>query len=153
MQTYARSIDWLRLVRLLTQYIAPGLVAAALIGELLVGSSKAYNYLLVGIFTTLTVTMIAICGWTVFLWDIDRLFFKLENKIDAEVGELEPKSADKEQDGSLLGRAWEMVNTAVQKVRTKSIALIEKAYWDDINAGGVLAFPQPAPHEADDHAR
>ena len=65
-----------------------GLVAVALAIELLGGSNVAYNYMLVGIFTTLTVTMIAICGWTVFLWDIDRLFFKLENKIDAEVGEL-----------------------------------------------------------------
>ena len=83
MQTYARSIDWLRLVRLLTQYIAPGLVAVALAGELLGGRNVAYSYVLAGIFTTLTVTMIAICGWTVFLWDIDRLFFKLENRIDA----------------------------------------------------------------------
>ena len=157
MQTYAHSIDWLRLVRLLTQYIAPGLVAVALVIELLGGSNVAYNYVLLDIFTTLTVIMIAICGWTVFLWDIDRLFFKLENKIDAEVGELAPKSADKEQDGSLLGRAREMVNTAVQNVRTKSVALIEKAYWDDINAGGVLAFPQPdiaaAVEQIDRHRR
>ena len=157
MQTYARSIDWLRLVRLLTQYIAPGLVAVALAIELLGGSNVAYNYMLVGIFTPLTVTMIAICGWTVFLWDIDRLFFKLENKIDEEVGELEPKSPDKEQDGSLLGRAREMLNNAVQNVRTKSVALIEKAYWDDINAGGVLAFPQPdiaaAVEQIDRHRR
>jgi hypothetical protein len=157
MQTYARSIDWLRLIRLLTQYIAPGLVAVALAGELLGGRNVAYSYLLAGIFTTLTVTMIAICGWTVFLWDIDRLFFKLENKIDAEAGELEPKSPDKEQDGSLLGRTRDMVSNAVQNVRTKSIALIEKAYWDDINAGGVLAFPQPdiaaAVEQIDRHRR
>ena len=31
-----------------------------------------------------------------------------------------------------------MLNNAEQTVRA-----IEKAYWDDINAGDVLAFPQP----------
>ena len=148
----ARSVDWLRLIRLLTQYIAPGLVAVVMLAELLSasltepslsGSNGIYNYLLVAVFTVLTATMIAICGWTVFLWDIDRLFFKLENKIDAEIGELDTKYPDREQDGSLLGRAREMLNNAVQTVRIKSVALIEKAYWDDINAGGVLAFPQP----------
>ena len=30
-----RSVDWLRLIRLLTQYIAPGLVAVVMLGELL----------------------------------------------------------------------------------------------------------------------
>ena len=30
--------------------------------------------------------MIGMCGWIVFLWDIDRLFFRLERKIDAQVG-------------------------------------------------------------------
>jgi hypothetical protein len=147
-----RSVDWLRLIRLLTQYIAPGLVAVVMLGELLgasltgpslSGSTGVYNCLLLAAFTVLTVTMIAICGWTVFLWDIDRLFFTLENKIDAQIGELDTKSPDPEQDGSLLGRAREMLNNAVQTVRVKSVALIEKAYWDDINAGGVLAFPQP----------
>ena len=87
--------------------------------------------------------MIAICGWTVFLWDIDRLFFKLDNRIDAEIGKLDTKSPDREQDGSLFARAREILNNAVQTVRARSIALIEKAYWDDINAGGVLSFPQP----------
>ena len=107
-----RSVDWLRLIRLLTQYIAPGLVAVVMLGELLgasltgpslSGSTGVYNCLLLAAFTVLTVTMIAICGWTVFLWDIDRLFFKLENKIDAQIGELDTKSPDREQDGSLLG--------------------------------------------------
>ena len=36
-----------------------------------------------------------------------------------------------------------MLNSAVKTVRGRSVALIEKAYWDDINAGGVLSFPQP----------
>jgi hypothetical protein len=146
------SVDWLRLIRLLTQYIVPGLVAVVMLGELLsspltgsalTGSTGFYNYLLLAAFTVLTVTMIAICGWTVFLWDIDRLFFKLDNRIDAEIGELDKKSPDPEQDGSLLGRAREMLSNAVQTVRARSVALIEKAYWDDINAGGVLSFPQP----------
>jgi hypothetical protein len=148
----ARSVDWLRLIRLLTQYIAPCLVALVMLGELLgapligsslTGSNSVYNYLLVTAFTVLTVAMIVICGWTVFLRDIDRLFFKLENKIDAEIGELDTHPPNREQDGSLLSRAREMLNSAVQTVRAKSVALIEKAYWDDINAGGVLAFPQP----------
>jgi len=148
----ARSVDWLRLIRLLTQYIAPCLVALVMLGELLgasligsslTGSNSLYNYLLFTAFTVLTVAMIVICGWTVFLWDIDRLFFKLENKIDAEIGELDTQPPNREQGGSLLSRAREMLNNAVQTVRAKSVALIEKAYWDDINAGGVLAFPQP----------
>jgi hypothetical protein len=67
----------------------------------------------------------------------------LDGRIDAEIGELEKKSSDPQQDGSLLGRAREMLNNAVQTVRGRSVALIEKAYWDDINAGGVLSFPQP----------
>ena len=147
----AYSVDWLRLIRLLTQYIVPGLVAVVMLGELLgapstgslTGFTGVYNYLLLAAFTVLTLMMIAICGWTAFLWDIDRLFFKLDNRIDAEIGELDKKSPDREQDGSLLGRAREMLNSAVQTVRARSVALIEKAYWDDINAGGVLSFPQP----------
>ena len=148
----AYSVGWLRLIRLLTQYIVPGLVAVVMLGELLSapsagpslsGYASAYNYLLLVAFTLATVMMIAVCGWTVFLWDIDRLFFTLDSRIDAEIGELEKKSPDREQDGSLLGRAREMLNNAVQTVRGRSVALIEKAYWDDINAGGVLSFPQP----------
>ena len=148
----AYSGGWLRLVRRLTQYIVPGLVAVVILGELLrtpsagpslSGYASVYNYLLLVTFTLTTVMMIAVCGWTVFLWDIDRLFFTLDSRIDAEIGELDKKSPDRKQDGSLLGRAREMLNNAVQTVRGRSVALIEKAYWDDINAGGVLSFPQP----------
>jgi hypothetical protein len=85
--------------------------------------------------------MMGICGWTVFLWDIDRLFFRLENKIDAHLSEAPAKDA--EQTDSLLGRAREQVGNAVSNVRSRSIALVEKSYWEDINAGGVLSFPQP----------
>ena len=139
----ARSVDWLRVVRLLAQYIAPGLAAAALIGALAWGdaSNTAFNVVLLTVFGLLTVVMMAICGWTVFLWDIDRLFFRLENKIDAQVGEAPSKIG--EMDDSLLGRARESVGNAVSNVRAKSIALVERSYWDDINAGGVLSFPQP----------
>jgi hypothetical protein len=76
----------------------------------------------------------------VFLWDIDRLFFKLENRIDSQLG---GTAKSDEQNGTLLGRARELVGNAVGTVRSKSIALIEKSYWEDINAGGVLSFPQP----------
>src|SRR4026208_717458 len=146
------SVGWLGLIRLLTQYIVPGLVAVVMLGESLSapwagpslsGYASVYNYLLLVAFALATVLMIAVCGWTVFLWDIDRLFFTLDGRIDAEIGELEKKSSDPQQDGSLLGRAREMLNNAVQTVRGRSVALIEKAYWDDINAGGVLSFPQP----------
>ena len=140
---FARSIDWLRVVRMLAQYIAPGLAAVALISVLTWAgpSNTAFNIALLIVFSLLTVVMMAICGWTVFLWDIDRLFFRLENKIDIQVGEA-PSKNDEPND-SMLGRARELVGNAVSNVRTKSIALVERSYWDDINAGGVLSFPQP----------
>ena len=133
----AYSVGWLRLIRLLTQYIVPGLAAVVMLGEVLSaplagpslsGYASVYNYLLFVAFTLATVMMIAVCGWTVFLWDIDRLFFTLDGRIDAEVGEIEKKSSDPEPDGSLLGRAQEMLNSAVQTVRGRSVALIERAY-------------------------
>jgi len=139
----ARSIDWLRVIRALAQSIAPGMAVLALISELVrpVGPATVLDNLVLIVFCLLTVVMIAICGWTVFLWDIDRLFFKLESKIDAELGQTHLKSD--EPDDSLLGRARELLGKAVSNVRAKSIALVEKSYWDDINAGGVLSFPQP----------
>jgi hypothetical protein len=139
---HMRSIDWLHVIRMLAQYITPGLAAAALLGELAVagGSSTTFNGIILAVFGLLTVIMIAICGWTVFLWDIDRLFFKLENKIDAQVGDAPARSDD--PNDSLLGRARELLSNAVGDLRTRSIFLVEKSYWDDINAG-VLSFPQP----------
>lgn len=143
MPGFARSLDWLHLIRMLAQYIAPGMVVLALVVEFSgVGhSSTGIHAVLMIVFVALTLAMIAICGWTVFLWDIDRLFFRLESRIDSQLGEAAPKPD--EPDGSLLARARELVGTAMGSVRTKSIALVEKAYWDDINAGGVLSFPQP----------
>ena len=82
-------VDWLRLIRLLTQYVAPGLVTIVLIAEITDGLGGAlvlptvaiaYNYFVLIVFSLLTTIMIGIFGWIVFLWDIDRLFFKLENK-------------------------------------------------------------------------
>ena len=135
------SLDWLRLIRMLAQYVAPGLVAGALLAEMVgAGAWGTFNVVAVAVFGLLTVVMIGICGWTVFLWDIDRLFFRLENRIDSQLGG--PARSD-EQNGTLLGKARELVGSAVGNVRSESIALIEKAYWDDINAGGVLSFPQP----------
>lgn len=141
MLSIARSLDWLRLIRLLAQYIAPGLVAAALLAELAgAGARSGFNVIALAIFVLLTIVMIGICGWTVFLWDIDRLFFRLESRIDGQLG---GPTKSEEQNGSLLGKARELVGNAVGNVRSQSIVLIEKAYWDDINAGGVLSFPQP----------
>jgi hypothetical protein len=148
MLEYARSLDWLRLIRMLAQYIAPGLVVFALLAELTAaGTSGAFNVTLLAAFGLLTVVMIGLCGWTVFLWDIDRLFFRLESRIDSQLGE----TATKVDDASLLGKARDLVGNAVSDVRSKSVALIEKAYWDDINAGGVLSFPQPDIAAAIDH--
>jgi hypothetical protein len=136
------KVSWLRLIRALTQYLVPGLIVTVLITELSTSAPlfAVYNGLLVLVFCALTIAMIAICCWTVFLWDIDRLFFKLENRIDAEASDAGAASPDKE---SLLGRAREMLNSKVRRLRATAIGLIEKAYWDDINAGGILAFPQP----------
>ena len=87
MLAFARSLNWLYLIRMLAQYIAPALVVLALVGELTsVGASGAVNIVLLTVFALLTVVMIGICGWTVFLWDIDRLFFRLESRIDSQLG-------------------------------------------------------------------
>jgi hypothetical protein len=124
----------------------PVFVAAAFIVEItgvtasLPTLKVVYDYLITIVFSLLTIVMICLCGWVVFLWDIDRLFFRLERKIDAQVG---AKSAPADEPVSLLSRAREMLNSKVQDVRARAVAVIEKTYWDDINAGGVLAFPQP----------
>src|SRR5436190_1305485 len=134
--------NWLQVTRVLTQYVAPTLVVLALAVELsgLSFRTVAYDYLLAIVFSVLTIVMIGVCGWVVFLWDIDRLFFRLERKIDAQLPE---QTASEEPDGSLLGRAKEMLNNKTQHIRAQAVGAIEKAYWEDINAGGVLAFPQP----------
>jgi hypothetical protein len=140
---FTRAVDWLRLVRALAQYIAPSLAVCTLAIELAWPQPPAagINAVILAISCLLTVAMIAVCGWTVFLWDIDRLFFRLENRIDAQLGEAPAKNDG--ADGSLIGRARELVGNAIGSVRAKSITLVEKSYWDDINAGGVLSFPQP----------
>jgi len=145
-------VDWLRLIRFLTQYIAPGLVTIVLIVEITDGLGRAlvlptvaiaYNCSVLIVFSLLTTIMIGIFGWIVFLWDIDRLFFKLENKIDSQMMVMEMKSGESGQDGTLLGRAREMLNNVVQSSRTMAVGLIEKSYWVDISSGGLLAFPKP----------
>ena len=128
----------------MTQFIVPGVVAVACLVEIAAAamagphSAGAYDYLIAIIFSLLTLTMIGMCGWIVFLWDIDRLFFRLERKIDTQAN----AGAD-EPDGSLLGRARELLSNKFKHLRAEAVSVIEKAYWDDINAGGVLAFPQP----------
>jgi hypothetical protein len=148
----AFHINWLRLIRFLTQYVAPGLSTVVLVAEVmswLLGAptshslTHAYNYVLLTVFSLLTAIMIGICGWIVFLWDLDRLFFKLESKIDSQVAALESKSAKGGEDGTLLGCAREMLNNVVRSTRAMAVGSIEKSYWIDINAGGALAFPKP----------
>jgi hypothetical protein len=145
-------MNWLRLIRFLTQYVVPGLatvvVAAEVMGWLLGASvspslAHAYHFLILVVFSLLTAFMIGICGWIVFLWDLDRLFFKLESKIDSQVAALESKSGANGPDGTLLGRAREMLNNVMKSSRAMAVGSIEKSYWIDINAGGVLAFPKP----------
>jgi hypothetical protein len=122
-------VDWLRLIRVLTQYVAPGLVTIVLIAEITDGLGGAlvlptvaiaYNCSVLIVFSLLTTIMIGIFGWIVFLWDIDRLFFKLENKIDSQMMVMEMKSGESGQDGTLLGRAREMLNNIVQSSRRHS---------------------------------
>jgi len=143
------QLDWLRAIRHLTQYVVPGLILVAVIiefaGRTVTSPSlaSAYDHLHAIMFSLLTILMIGICGWTVFLWDIDRLFFKLEGKIDSEFADVPTNTGQRGPDESLLGRTRDMLNNKVRHVRAEAVAAIEKAYWDDINAGGVLAFPQP----------
>jgi hypothetical protein len=144
-------IDWLRLIRFLTQYVAPGLAAIVVVAEIvgwLLGAplflSVLYNYVLLIVFSLLTAIMIGFCGWIICLWDLDRLFFKLEDQIDSQIAALESKSGGSGNDGTLLGRARELLLNKVMKgSRAMSIRAIEKSYWTDINAGGALAFPKP----------
>jgi hypothetical protein len=154
----AVRVDWLGLIRLLTQYVLPALIALVLLIEIvgwLFGApmsssfARAYFYVVLIVFVLLTAIMIGICGWIVFLWDLDRLFFKLEGKIDSQI--VAAQSGEGEQDGTLRARAMDMLNNAVQGGRAIVVGAIEKAYWTDINAGGVLAFPKPDIAAAVDH--
>jgi hypothetical protein len=153
-------MDWLRLIRLLTQYVAPGLILIVLVAETVgyilsmpmpTTLTTVYNDVVVLVFSVLTTIMIGVCVWIVFLWDIDRLFFKLENKIDWQVGELAKKAAEPAQEDTLLGRAKELLSNAVGNFKGEAVASIAQSYWDDINAGGVLAFPRPDITAAVDH--
>lgn len=145
-------VDWLRLIRFLTQYVAPGLAAVVVVVEIIgwllgVQASPSvthtYHYLLLIVFSLLTAILIGICGWIVCLWDLDRLFFKLESKIDSQIATLESKSGEGGNDGTLLGRARELLSKVMKGSRAMAIGAIEKSYWIDINAGGALAFPKP----------
>jgi hypothetical protein len=84
------QMDWLRVTRLLTHYVAPGLAAGAAIIEIIGRLSDAalslsvpYNWVLLVVFSLLTASMIGWCGWIVCLWDLDRLFLKLETRMDS----------------------------------------------------------------------
>jgi hypothetical protein len=144
-------MDRLRLILGLTRYITPGLVAVVVVVETMGGlfgvplfHSVLYNYVVLIVFSLLTAIMIGFCGWIVCLWDLDRLFFKLESQIDSQIAALESTSDDGGNDGTLLGRAREVLLDKVMKgSRAMSVKAIEKSYWIDINAGGALAFPKP----------
>ena len=135
--------DWLLILRVLTQYVAPVLGVVGLMVELTgvsFGSTeldRAYTYFATIVFSLLTIVLIGASGWIAFLWDIDRLFFTLENRIDTELAGA--NASDPEHNGSLLGR----VSEKLQSFKAQAISTIERAYWNDINAGGVLAYPQP----------
>ena len=82
-------VDWLRLIRFLTQYVAPGLAAVVVVVEIIgwllgVQASPSvthtYHYLLLIVFSLLTAILIGISGWIVCLWDLDRLFSSLKVK-------------------------------------------------------------------------
>src|SRR5271165_6268409 len=99
-------MDWLRLIRLLTQYVVPGLAAVAAVVEImgwLFGLppflSGTYNHVLLIVFSLLTAIMIGFCGWIICLWDLDRLFFRLESQIDSQIAVLELRSGESGNDG------------------------------------------------------
>jgi hypothetical protein len=125
------------MVRTVSQYVALTFLLAVLgveIAGVSFGSPAlelAYDYLLAIVFSLFTIAMIAMCGWIVFLWDIDRLFFRLEGRIDAQIN---AESASDEPDASLVGRAREMLESKVQDVRARAVYVIEKSYWDDVNS-------------------
>jgi len=145
-------MEWLRVIRFLTQYVAPGLAALVVVVEIigwLLGAqvspsvAYAYQFLLLVVFSFLTAILIGICGWIVCLWDLDRLFFKLESKIDSQIAVLKSNSGESGNNGTLLGRARELLNKVMKGSRAMAVSAIEKSYWIDINAGGALAFPKP----------
>jgi hypothetical protein len=146
-------MDWLRFTRILTLYVAPSLAAIAVVVEIIgwrfgVRASPfithTYYYLLLIVFALLTAILIGICGWIVWLWDLDRLFFKLESKIDSQIAILESKSDENGSGGSLLGRAKELLLSKVLNGgKAKAVRAIVRSYWTEINAGGALLFPKP----------
>ena len=133
-------LDWLRAIRLLTQYVFPPLVTIAVVVELAGAGfalGRAYNFPVAILFSLLTICMIGVCGRIVFLWDIDRLFFGLEHKMDAHLPA--DTAAGEEVDGSSTRPTRASCSTPRRTPRAQAVGVIEKAYWEDINAGGVLA--------------
>jgi hypothetical protein len=149
------QVDWLRFVRHSTHRVVPALAAITLVVELTGVASAppalqvAASYLIAVVFSLITIILIGVCGWVVFLWDIDRLFYRLERKIDAQTAGFE--GAAGEPDESLFGRPKDLLSDKVQRVRGRAVRTIEKAYWKDIDDGGVLAFPRPDIGRAIEH--
>ncbi|MBO0751930.1 MAG: hypothetical protein J2P53_07460, partial [Bradyrhizobiaceae bacterium] len=102
-------MDWLLVTRILTHYVASGLAVGVVIVEVtgwLLGAPLShavpYNYVLLIVFSLLTASMIGVCVWIVFLWDLDRLFFKLEAKIDTQVAAAVELKADESRNDITL---------------------------------------------------
>ena len=51
----------------------------------------------------------------------------------------------------MVARARELIYERVRRVRARAVTTIEKAYWQGINEGGVLAFPRPDISAAIEH--
>jgi hypothetical protein len=133
--------DWPRAIRFSARYVVPALVTLGIIAEFSSPPSRLIDIGITILFTVLTMALIVVCGWVVFLWDIDRLFYRLERKIDAQAAGADGPT--EEADASMFGQAKELLSERLRRVRARAVTTIEKSYWQDINAGGVLAFPRP----------
>jgi hypothetical protein len=133
--------DWPRIIRFSARYVVPALIALGIITEFSRPPSRLNDIGIAILFTVMTMALIGVCGWVVFRWDIDRLFYRLERKIDAQTAGVDGPT--EETDGSMFDRAKELLSERLRRVRARAVTTIEKSYWQDINEGGVLAFPRP----------
>src|SRR5258708_31779689 len=87
-------MEWLRLIRFLTQYVAPGLAAVVVVVEIigwLLGAlvlpsvTHTYHSLLLAVFSLLSTFMIDICCWIVLLWAAVCLFFKIVSYFGSQI--------------------------------------------------------------------
>ena len=118
--------DWPRVIRFSARYVVPTLIAVGIIAEFSSPPSRLNDIGVAILFSVLTMALIGVCGWVVFLWDIDRLFYRLERKIDAQTAD--PDRPAEQSDGSMLGRVKELLSEKVQRVSpTSRIGAVSKA--------------------------